>query len=193
GELLLPSGCVRRVLVVEGESDRGALEMLAARLGRRLEAEGVAILPLGGATNLGHLLRGLAGTHAEARVAGLCDADQEAAFRRHLEAAGLGEDLDRDGMEQLGFFVCNADLEDELIRALGTSRARELIAAQGELASFDIFRKQPAQRDRAVDAQLRRFIGTRSGRKLRYGRAMVEGLDLGCVPRPLAAVLAGVP
>jgi hypothetical protein len=40
------------VLVVEGDSDRGALEMLAARLGRSLEAEGVALLPLGGATNL---------------------------------------------------------------------------------------------------------------------------------------------
>lgn len=184
---------LRRVVVVEGDSDRGAVEMLAAQLGRSLDAEGVAVLPLGGATNLGHVLRGLARTHAEARVAGLCDADQEAAFRRHLEAAGLGEDLDRAGMEQLGFFVCTADLEDELIRALGIGRVRDVIAAQGEHAVFDTFRKQPAQRGRAVDTQLRRFVGTRSGRKLRYGRAMVEALDPECVPRPLAAVLACVP
>jgi hypothetical protein len=184
---------LRRVVVVEGDSDRGALEALAARLGRRLHAEGVAVLPLGGATNLGHLLDGLARTHADVGVAGLCDADQESAFCRHLEAAGLGEDLDRDGMEQLGFFVCTTDLEDELIRALGVGRVQELIAAEGEAASFDTFRKQPAQRGRAVDAQLRRFLGTRSGRKLRYGRAMVEALDMECVPRPLAALLAGVP
>lgn len=184
---------LRRVVMVEGDSDRGALETLAARLGRRLDVEGVAVLPLGGATNLGHLLDGLARTHTDVGVAGLCDADQEAAFRRHLEAAGLGEDLDRDGMEQLGFFVCTTDLEDELIRALGVGRVRDVIAAEGEAASFDTFRKQPAQRGRAVDAQLRRFIGTRSGRKLRYGRAMVEALDPECVPRPLTALLACVP
>jgi hypothetical protein len=148
---------LRRVLVVEGDSDRAALEMLAARLGRSLDAEGVAVLPLGGATHLGHLLRDLARTHPEAPVAGLCDADQMAAFCRHLEAAGLGEDLERDGMEQLGFFVCTADLEDEPIRALGIGRVRDVIAAQGEHTAFDTFRKQPAQRGRAVDAQLRRF------------------------------------
>jgi hypothetical protein len=79
-----------------------------------------------------------------------------AAFCRHLEAAGLGEDLERDGMEQLGFFVCTADLEDEPIRALGIGRVRDVIAAQGEHTAFDTFRKQPAQRGRAVDAQLRR-------------------------------------
>jgi hypothetical protein len=184
---------LRRVLVVEGDSDAGALEVLAARLGRRLAGEGVAVVPLGGATNLGNVLRGLARSHADAPVAGLCDADQEAVFRRQLEAAGLGEDLDRAGLERLGFFVCTADLEDELIRALGTGGVRDVIAAQGERAAFDTFRAQPAQRGRAVDAQLRRFIGTRSGRKLRYGRAMVEALDPGRVPRPLAAVLARVP
>ncbi|WP_211262226.1 TOPRIM nucleotidyl transferase/hydrolase domain-containing protein [Nitriliruptor alkaliphilus] len=186
-------GQLRCLLVVEGDSDRGALEALAARLGRDLGGEGVAILALGGASNLGHLLREVAGTGAPLRVVGLCDADQEGAFRRHLEAAGLAEDLDRAGMEQLGFFACHADLEDELIRALGIDAVMEVIAAQREHAAFETFRKQPAQRGRAVDAQLRRFIGTRSGRKLRYARAMVEALDPGCVPRPLAAVLACVP
>jgi hypothetical protein len=127
------------------------------------------------------------------RVAGLCDTDQQGAFRRQLEAAGLGRDLDRDGTEKLGFFVCHADLEDELIRALGIDEVLEVISAQKEHAAFETFRKQPAQRGRTVDAQLRRFIGTRAGRKLRYARAMVEAVDLGCVPRPLVAALACVP
>jgi hypothetical protein len=43
-----------------------------------------------------------------------------------------------------------------------------------------------------VEAQLRRFIGTRSGRKIRYGRLLVEALDLAEVPRPLDRVLASV-
>jgi hypothetical protein len=182
----------RCFIVVEGDSDRGALDTLAIRLGRELAAEGVAIVPLAGATNLGHLLREAAGTHPHVRVAGLCDADQVAVFRRQLEAAGVAEAPDREAMEQLGFFVCHDDLEDELIRALGTDEVLEVVAAQGERATFATFRKQPAQRGRAVDAQLRRFTGTRSGRKLRYARAMVAALDLGRTPRPLAAVLACV-
>lgn len=180
---------LRSVVVVEGDSDRSALEALARRLGRDLDTEGVAVVPLGGATNLGHLLRVVAADGLDVRLGGLCDADEERGFRRHLEAAGHGRDLDRAGMERLGFFVCDADLEDELIRALGVTAAEGVVAAQGELASFETFRRQPAQRDRPVSAQLRRFLGTRSGRKVNYGRALVEALEPGHVPRPLRAVL----
>jgi hypothetical protein len=35
-------------------------------------------------------------------------------------------------------------------------------------------------------------MGTLSGRKIRYGRLMVEALDLSKVPRPLDLVLANV-
>ena len=52
--------------------------------------------------------------------------------------------------------------------------------------------KQPAQRDRPHDAQLRRFFGSGSGRKIRYARLLVEALDLDNVPRPLDGVLAHV-
>jgi hypothetical protein len=95
-------------------------------------------------------------------------------------------------MEALGFYVCVADLEDELIRALGAAAVQQLVDSQGELGSFQTFQKQPAQRGRPVEAQLRRFIGTRSGRKIRYGRLLVEALDLAEVPRPLDRVLASV-
>jgi hypothetical protein len=50
--------------------------------------------------------------------------------------------------------------------------------------------RQPAQRGRTVEAQLRRFMGTHSGRKLKYARLLVEALDLDAVPRPLDGVLA---
>ena len=49
--------------------------------------------------------------------------------------------------------------------------------------------KQTAQQGRPVDAQLRRFMGSKSGRKMRYARLLVEALDLSDVPRPLDAVL----
>jgi hypothetical protein len=52
--------------------------------------------------------------------------------------------------------------------------------------------KQPAQRGRTIEEQLRRFMGTRSGRKIAYARLLVDALDLTQVPRPLDRVLAHV-
>jgi uncharacterized protein (DUF2384 family) len=93
-------------------------------------------------------------------------------------------------MEALGFYVCVADLEDELIRCLGAAAVEQVVQAQGELGSFRTFQRQPAWRARRSQEQLRRFIGTHSGRKVRYARLLVGALDLTGVPRPLDRVLA---
>jgi Overcoming lysogenization defect protein-like, TOPRIM domain len=53
------------VVLVEGFSDRCALEALAARGGRDLNREGISIAPMGGATNIGHFLDAF-GPRAEA-------------------------------------------------------------------------------------------------------------------------------
>ena len=98
---LLPTTRARAVVLVEGTSDQRALEALAERRGRDLEAERVALVPIGGAQAIGRFLRELDGV----KVAGLCDAGEEGDFRRALERAGLGADLTRDEMERLGFFV----------------------------------------------------------------------------------------
>jgi hypothetical protein len=122
------------------------------------------------------------------RLAGLCDEAKEHDFRRGLERAGLGTDpFDLTG---LGFFVCVADLEDELIRALGVSTVERLVAEQGELTPFQTFLKQPAHRGEPRELQLHRFMGTRSGRKIRYGQLLAAALDLTQVPGPLAGLLA---
>ena len=126
------------------------------------------------------------------RLAGLCDAGEEAEFRRGLERAGLGSNLTRDGWSELGFYVCDRDLEDELIRALGADAVERVLEAQGVLSAFRTFEKQPAWRGRSREDQLRRFIGTTSGRKVRTGAAMVDALDLGRVPRPLDGVLSHI-
>ena len=126
------------------------------------------------------------------RLAGLCDEGEERDFQRGLERAGLGSDLTRAGMEALGFYVCVADLEDELIRALGAAAVEEVVEAQGELGPFRTLQKQPAWRGRPQDEQLRRFMGSGGRRKIRYARLLVEALDLTEVPRPLDLVLAGV-
>jgi hypothetical protein len=181
---------VRSVVLVEGASDRAAVEALARRGGRDLAAEGVAVVAMGGATVIGAALARFA---AEGRqVSGLCDAGEERAFVRALERAGFGSALTRMDLERLGFFVCVADLEDELIRAIGPDAVERVVAAEGELPSFRRFQKQPAQRGRPIDAQLRRFLGTHSGRKIRYGQLLVDALPLDRVPRPLEQLLACV-
>jgi hypothetical protein len=95
-------------------------------------------------------------------------------------------------MERLGFFVSVADLEDELIRALGADAVRRVLDAASELDAFRIFQRQPAWRGRRLEEQLRRFLGTHSGRKIRSARLLVDALDLDRVPRPLDRLLAHV-
>jgi hypothetical protein len=176
------------VILVEGESDKAAVETLAARLGRDLAADGVSVVAMGGA---GNALR-YATTYARTGVllAGMYDVGEMREFRRALEGSGMGPIDTHEEMEHFGFFVCDPDLEAELIRALGTATVEAVLESQGELGSFRIMQRQPAQRGRPVEDQLRRFLGTRSGRKVAYGRLLAEALDLGRVPRPLEGVIA---
>ena len=95
-------------------------------------------------------------------------------------------------MEQLGFYVCVEDLEDELIRALGAAAVEEVVEAQGDLGSFRTLQKQPAWQGRPPEQQLRRFMGSGGSRKIRYARLLVEALEPDQVPRPLDLLLAHV-
>ena len=182
----------RAVILVEGISDQLALGALAARRGRNLEAEGIAIVAMGGATNIGRFLDRFGPQGFDVRLAGLYDDAEEDDFQRGLERAGFGSRLTRSAMERLGFYACVADLEDELIRSLGAAAVEQVIDTQGDLERFRTFQKQPAWRGRNRDDQLRRFFGTTSGRKIQSGAMLVDALDLSRVPRPLDGALAHV-
>jgi hypothetical protein len=177
----------RTVVLVEGISDQRALEAVARRRGRDLDTEGISFVPIGGAQAIGSFLELL--RPQGVRIGGLCDEAEERHFRRGLERAGFGSNLSRADMEALGFYVCVADLEDELVRALGTAAVEQVIDAQGELGSFRTFQKQPAKRELTHEEQLWRFMWNR---KIRYATLLVDALDLARVPRPLDRVLAHV-
>lgn len=182
------------VVLVEGASDQAALEALARRRGRDLAAEGISVRGIGGAQAIGRVLAELGPSGADLRLAGLCDAGEERDFQRALERAGLGSggpgsSLTRGDMERLGFYVCDADLEDELIRCLGPAAVEAVLEQHADLGSFRTFQRQPFQRERPIGAQLRRFLGTTAGRKIEYARLLVDALDLAHVPRPLDGVL----
>ena len=182
----------RTVVLVEGISDQIALETLAARRGRDLAAEGVSIVPIGGAQAIGRFLTRFGAAAPDVRLAGLCDEGEEEVYRRGLERAGFGDELTRSDMERLGFYVCVRDLEDELIRAHGAASVERIAETRGDLQSFRTLQKQPAWQGQPVEEQLRRFMGSGGRRKIRYARLLVEALDLTRVPRPLDLVLTHV-
>jgi hypothetical protein len=182
----------RTVVLVEGVSDQIAVEALARRHGRDLAAAGIVVLPVGGAHGVPRYLRRFGPQGTGARLAGLGDAGEEHVLRRALAAAGLGVPGSRAELERLGFFICVADLEDELIRAAGPALVAAAFAAHGDLAAFRTIQRQPAWRGRDKAAQMRRFLGAGSARKLRYARVLTDAIDLDRVPGPLAGLLAAL-
>lgn len=178
----------RWTVLVEGPSDKAAVEALARRYGRDLEREGVEVVAMGGAHAVGRSLRDL---DDDVRAFGLVDVGEVVAFGRALEKAGLAWTGTREGLESLGFFVCDPDLEGELIRALGATGVEAVLEQSGKLTSFRTFQKQPQWRGRSVEVQLRRFFGSSAG-KTRHAPLMVDALELDHVPRPLVELLAHV-
>ncbi|HKR67149.1 MAG TPA: TOPRIM nucleotidyl transferase/hydrolase domain-containing protein [Thermoanaerobaculia bacterium] len=164
------------VVLVEGESDRIAVETLAARRGRDLARDGVRVVAVGGAHALQRALRDI----ETRRIAGLYDRGEEVAVFRALDRAGLSRE---------GFFGCDPDLEGELVRALGTDRMLQLIEERRHLTTFRTYQRQPEKRALALEAQLHGWL---HNWKVRYAAALVEALDLDRVPPPLDAVLAAV-
>ena len=161
------------VVLVEGITDRIALEAVAAKLGRDLAASGVEIVPIGGA----QAIRRAASQHDGERVVGLCDVREEHWFRRVLGAAT---------------YVCVEDLEDELIRALGPAGVEEVIAAEGQLETFRNFQNQVAWRGRPLDRQLHRWLRAANRRNKRYPPLLIAALEPARIPLPLAGVLDAV-
>ncbi|MGC5172837.1 ATP-dependent endonuclease [Microbacterium sp. DT81.1] len=154
------------VIVVEGESDRAAVETLGARLGLAMPP----VVAVGGSKGARRAAQDLAG----ARLLGLVDAAERRDFERVLDAV----------------FVCEPDLEGEFVRALGIHGVESLIAQQGELESFRRLQQQPAQRERTPEQQLARFFGGRSGNKRRYAELLASALPLERIPPPIAQLLS---
>ncbi len=167
---------MKSVVLVEGESDRIAVQTLAARRGRDLLAEEVLVVAVGGA----HAIERALSTLEVERVVGLYDRGEEAAVRRALRRAGVTPD---------GFYACDPDLEGELVHALGPARMLELVEERGHLAAFRTYQKQPDKRSLPLEAQLHGWL---HNWKVRYAAALVDALDLDRVPAPLDAVLAHV-
>jgi hypothetical protein len=179
----------RAVVLVEGRSDEIAVRTLARLRGRDLAAEGISVVTVGGAQAMGRFLAAYGPAGTNTKVAGLCDAGEEPDVRRALARSGLSPAEGRAGLAALGFFVCERDLEEELVRGLGVAATEALLDAHGKLGAFRTYQKQPAHRARSTPDQLRGFL---NNWKVELAGPLVEALDPARVPRPLDGVLASV-
>jgi hypothetical protein len=160
-------------VLVEGASDRRALEVLAGRVGVRLPT----VVDMRGITNLRtHLDRG------GGPFVLLHDARESPYVVRVLDRAG--RDVTR--------FVCDADLEDELIRAVGVEAMLAVVDREGERTAYERMAQQPAQRDRTDHQRLHRWLGARSGHKLTYAGLLADAVPLDRVPQPLIGLLHAI-
>ncbi len=174
-----------RVILVEGASDRVAVEGAARRLGRDMAGVGVV-----SAEGVGNFAALAARYRADGvPMTGLCDLAEVVWVCRALIKAKVGIALDRDGLARLGFHALDRDLEDELIRAVGLERVLDLLAAHGDLEAFRTVQRQRAWRDANLTDQLRRFMGAGAGRKIRYAAIFVDALAVDSLPGALVRVV----
>lgn len=157
-------------VLVEGDSDKAAVDELAARLGVEIE-----VVATDGVTNFARHLGGA--------VAGLYDVGEA-----ELVGGALGVRVE--DLAGHGFFPCDRDLEDELLRAIGPDAVLDIAEREGDLRRFRTMQRQPEWRGRDVHDQLRRWLGSGGSRKVRYARMIAERLDLERLPEPLARLMA---
>src|SRR5262245_13257173 len=174
---------VDTVVLLEGPSDVAAVRAVAAAYGVTDTVHRCQLVDMGGVTNIRRHLETLRAASVPVRVIGMCDAGEAKFFVRALQLTGVGLHHEADLAEH-GFYVCDADLEDELIRALGPE------PVLGVLGRLETFQRQPAWRGRHLHEQLHRFAGVASGRKTLLAGALAEGLARHEAPAPLRRLVA---
>ncbi len=176
------------VVLVEGVSDQIAVETLGAVRGD--DMAGIAVFPTGGVHAFGPFIKHFGPRGRALRLSGLCDAAEAGVVHEALVAGGM---LDPShAIAESDFHICDRDLEDELIRALGVDTAVAVIDEQGDLRRLRTMQHQPEWRSRPTADQIRRFLGSGARRKLRYAAAFVRALPPERVPTPLREALDAV-
>ena len=178
-EAMARAADARSIILVEGISDQIALETLAERLGRNLAAEGVVVVPIGGA----HAVANVVGAFAarDVRLSGVVDTAEADLF--HAAAGGTN------GLSSDRIHVCNRDLEDELIAAVDPAALESLLAFEGDLSAFRTLQKQPGWRERPFAAQMHRWMRSISGRSNTYADRILRAADGDRLPAPLVAAI----
>jgi hypothetical protein len=121
---------IRTLVLVEGDSDAAAVRALADLIGCDLGLHHIQIWSAAGVTNFSRVLADFVCTHPSADFCGMYDVADERHVRRALANAAIPVAA-HESLESFGFFACVADLEDELIRALGGRGRRACARGSG--------------------------------------------------------------
>ena len=175
-------------VLLEGTSDVAAVRVAAGLAGR--DPSAVTLVALGGATNARRVLGEL--VPARHSVLGLCDRNEAPYVLRALNHVGYAV-RDVESLPRHGFWVCDRDLEEELIRAAGATRALEVLETTRLSTSFATFTRQPAWGGRPFADQLRPFAGAGSGRRELLAGALPAALTAEELPLPLAGLVSAFP
>jgi hypothetical protein len=176
------------VIFVEGFSDYLAVRTLADTLGVNLDAGGISLLSLEGADLLKHYLSLLGPSGLNVAMRGLCDLDKEAEWAQLLVDAGLAI-ASRADLNHAGFQVCEADLEDELVTAIGEVAAVEVVSQAGESSKFETFKQQPTNAGLSDRGLLLAFIRKR---KIKWAPLLAASVESDDIPTPIADLLEGL-
>lgn len=174
------------MVLLEGVSDVAAVRVLASTRG--VDLERVGFVNLGGVTNVRSVLVDIRHRVPDADVLGLCDAGEARYVVRALDAVGCPV-RDASDLPSYGFFICQSDLEDELIRAVGTARTLDVVERLGLRGKLAALQQQPAWQGRPLSDQLHRFCGVASGRKELLAGELAGALRPGEEPEPLRLLI----
>ncbi len=168
------------VVLVEGISDQIAVETLANQMGRDLRVQGVVVLPIGGAHGVATVVKRFAG-QSELTVLGLCDRNEFSLFERAFDA-----DPDRSVDD---VFVCDPDLEHELIGSVTPAELEAVLADHDDLGRFRKLQAQAAWIDRPFEQQMHRWLRAHARRPARYARIIIDHSGSGSAPAVLSRLV----
>ncbi len=178
----------RVAILVEGPSDRLALQFAAEQLGVDLDARSVSLVELQGA-DVFETLRSLLGPSGlQVELRGMCDADRERRWTDVIYGPGVYNG-DRNQLAQDGIFVADPDLEGALVDSLGETQVEGVITAEGEKPALDLYRQQPDKRNLPSRDQILGFLKSKD-RKVRFAPLLVQAVPTGQLPDVLKGVLA---
>ncbi|MEV8353945.1 ATP-dependent endonuclease [Streptomyces niveus] len=128
----------RKLLFVEGPSDRMLCEKVAELIGLEFDRIGVTIVELGSGNSFTTAYRILGPEGFNLPIFGITDEDKRIDWAK---AVGI----DANDLESRGYMVCDPDLEGMYAIALGRSRMLELIASSADLHEGALMRSSGVQ------------------------------------------------
>lgn len=121
----------RRVLIVEGISDRIILERVAGLTDRDLDRLGISLLEAGGAGDMGPFQQLFGETGFKVPMSQLVDEDaqEKVANQRGIKIADL---------EKHSVWTSKADLEEEYVRAIGKDAVWSILQSSGKFSKNEL-------------------------------------------------------